>query len=188
MLYFVMFKRNLLLNFRSENLICEYINTQSRYLILIKNGNIIKSWNSRSLKEKWILRLASFLRYPLQYARAIERDLWRRSSGKRERMGAAVSARRGVKIRKDSGGRGGVELCKIYSREIVPREWLRPSRFRTRLTSHERRRKSAGRQCYPRDATRDEGAVGIDNRTTGKIPMENAREARIPMLPRGRYR
>lgn len=92
-------------------------------------------------------------------------------------MGAAVSARRGVKTRQDSG----VELCKIYSREIVPREWLRPSRFRTRLTSHERRRKSAGRQCYLRAATRDEardeGAVGIDNRTTRKIPVENAREA-----------
>lgn len=36
----------------------------------------------------------------------------------RERMGAAVSATRGVKTRQDSG----VELCKIYSREIVPRE------------------------------------------------------------------
>lgn len=46
--------------------------------------------------------------------------------------------------------------------------------------------RQAGRQCCLRDATRgvvrDEGTAGIDNRTTGKIPVENAREA--PMLPR----
>lgn len=29
-----------------------------------------------------------------------------------------------------------------------------------------------------RGEARDEGAVAIDNRTTGKIPVENAREAR----------
>lgn len=90
----------------------------------------------------------------------------------------------GEKRRKNSRRRfGGRALQNILSRNrpagVTSSESISRAFNIARATTEKCRQ--AGRQCCLRGAARgvvrDEGAAGIDNRTTGKIPVENAREA-----------